>query len=352
MTDSTGISSIGEAVEAAIQNSNGLVLKPTPPTMKFVGFKFHAVPEGKVVVDIRGPSVIVKDTDNSGRPRSRVKFIGWQSGMSIIAHSEVPLGAEPQEIFKAAQVHHWVMSPGRLVHLKHNADGSPKVFNGIKLNSSVGFVLPQILPAARVNMYCPCGKTSFFTWNVMLSRSRQLAEKGKEIYEDLPRLNCSCGMKLNAKYVQAPRLVGGNDASYTNEAHADLQGFVQGYHQDPPTMGMAWPRLWAVYDAHQTPDVWTPSDDLAVEIQARYNALGKAIRPLESMVASAGRPAPKSFVMEAQANMTYGWLTEEETMKSISSTEVDYRKSLVSRPRLEREHARNDADVGVFDPTV
>ena len=364
MHQQEAMTGIGEVLETAIANSNGLELKPTPPAMKFVGFKVEAVPAGRLTADIRGR------IDEEGVVRG---VTSWQSGIAIIAPDDISLGESKSNILKASKFYRWVLNPGRLVELKRDRNGKEKPFNGIRLNARFGFTLPQILPALRVRMYCPCEglrtnphKDSFYTWNAALARSYQLDEEGKTPFPPLPRLRCNfevskdvkCGMRLNPKTMYNQHLLETGemfeDAGYADENHNDLDEFTKAYHDDPKIgADHVFPRLWAVYDAHMVPDIgWKATDDLAAEIHARYLVKGKAIRPLSVMIASGGQPAPKSFVIEASNKMKFGWLTEGETMKCVDK---DYfRKSLVPKPELEPEakpRAENrqtiEADAGV-----
>ena len=313
-------------------SSGALTLKPAPVAMKFVGFKVDGVPEGKITADVRGVTQKDKGVSKSGQPIIVTRVVGWQSGTTIIAPDDIPLGATKEEILSRCTFQRWAMSPGRLVF------GIDHSFNGIRLGKHVGFTPPQILPAVRVRLHCPAGCDAHFTWNIALSKAMQFEKQGKKQYSDLPRLKCrACGVRLNKTTFSPSLLPKGKvkeDAGYVTTAHADLDSFVEAYHQDPPIIGAehVFPRLWAVYDKNRTPDAgWRPCDKLAQELQQRYAGYAKDIRPLESMVAAGERTLPTSFVIEASQHMSFGWMTEADTYKT-GGTGLEFRKSIIKAP--------------------
>lgn len=319
--DIGNIGSVSSVLDEAVK-SGDLALKPTAPRMRFVGFKVAGVPEDRMTADIRGRTMT-----NNGK----TTVIGWQSGTAIIAPDDIAMDTPEKDILRRVSFSTWVMSPGRLIRLAKD-----KKFGGLRVNDAWGFSMPQIQPACRVRMWCPCGKDTFYTWNTTLAKAVTMAKAGKKPYEELPRLKCrACGCTLNHRKISEQRLfeTAGCDFGYTDAEHPDLKGFCKAYHEEP-TIGPAslFPRLWAVYDAHRLPDAWEPQDEQAAEIQRRYRLKGMAIRPLESTMASAGKPLPRSFVMEASSAMRYAWLTEAETY-AVKAKGLDYRKALVYQPK-------------------
>lgn len=334
------IGAVTSALDEAVQSGALQVKQPEPP-MRYVGFKIEGVPENRITVDIRG------------RVNASGKITMWQSGVAIIAKGDVAHDAPVEDILRASKLQRWVLSPGRLVNLEAGRE-----FGGLRLHETLGFVMPRIVPANKVRMYCPCGKDSFYTWSPALARAESLEAKAKadeaagikrktKKYDDLPRLHCSaCRMRLNAKPVFNQPIVGSGaameDPGYAQVDHPDIQGMLASYHSDDPVMGSTslFPRMWAVYDAHQAPDVWAAQDEVAAEIQGRFALHGKTIRPLESMVNTGGKPAPTSFVLEARKGMQYGWMTEGE-LHSHKLGDLDYSKSLIpTSSRGRRTHKR------------
>jgi len=340
------IGSLNSTLDEAVK-SGALQVKQPAPRLKFVGFKIEGVPENRITMDIRG------------RVNASGKITMWQSGVALIAPDDVAHDAPVEDILKASRLQRWVLSPGRLVNLE-----ADRPFGGLRLHETLGFVMPRIVPANKVRMYCPCGKDSFYTWSPALARAEALEAKAKAAaaggvkvnskkYDDLPRLHCSaCRMRLNAKPVFNQPIVGSGaameDPGYAQVDHPDIQGFMASYHSEDPVMGHAslFPRMWAVYDAHQAPDVWVAQDELAAEIQVRFALHGKTIRPLESMVNTGGKPAPTSFVLEARKGMTYGWLEEQE-LRSHKLGDLDYPKMLVGGSPQRRSRKRRYADTTV-----
>lgn len=319
---------VGQVLEQVVaQSETGLVVRQSPEVMKFVGFRVDGLPEGRLTADIRGQMARLPGTD-------KLAVTGWHSGVALIAHQDVRHDASYRDVLNATVFSRWVLEPGRLVKL----DASRQDFDGIRLSPEKGFRMPQIMPAERMRVHCPCGNTSFFTWSPLWKKAigmqaaadRDIRKgiKPRRPHAELPRLVCRCGVKLNAKPVGENRLVGDKAAGYKTEDHPDLQGFAKAYHQDPPVIGGVFPRLWCVYDKYQAPDVWRPQDALAEEIQSRYDRMNKVIRPLGSLISSGGLVEPRSFVIEASPQMAYGWMTEKDTF-SHSEGLLDFRKSLV-----------------------